>query len=166
MKLHYLIGDATKPAKNPAIIAHICNDVAGWGRGFVVALGNLYPEAKTAYKRWFQTDNPQLGQVQFVDTHVEGIIVANMIAQHGIRWQGKVPPIRYEALEACLRQVYDKAVEKGASVVAPRIGAVLAGGKWPRIESIIKDAMKVETYIYTLEEQKNKWPTIYERTNL
>lgn len=162
MTLHYLIGDATCPRQKPAIIAHVCNDIGGFGRGFVLALSSIYPETKTAYKEWFRTGSPELGQVQFVDTHVEGIIVANMIAQHDIRWQGNIPPIRYEALEACLKQVYDEAIKKGMFVVCPRLGAVLAGGEWPKIEDIIKRAMRVETYVYTLEGQKNRWPTVYE----
>lgn len=35
----YLKGDATNPiAKGNKIIAHICNDAGGWGKGFVLAI--------------------------------------------------------------------------------------------------------------------------------
>lgn len=36
--IRYQTGDATAPAEKPAIICHICNDLGGWGKGFVVAL--------------------------------------------------------------------------------------------------------------------------------
>lgn len=35
----YLKGDATNPqSEENKIIAHICNDIGGWGKGFVVAI--------------------------------------------------------------------------------------------------------------------------------
>lgn len=35
----YLKGDATCPqAKGVKIICHVCNDIGGWGKGFVLAL--------------------------------------------------------------------------------------------------------------------------------
>lgn len=37
--INYLKGDATNPEiSGNKIIAHICNDVGGWGKGFVVAV--------------------------------------------------------------------------------------------------------------------------------
>lgn len=39
MTIHYLKGDATNPVgPGPKIIAHICNDIAAWGKGFVLAV--------------------------------------------------------------------------------------------------------------------------------
>ena len=161
--LHYLIGDATKPISNPAIIAHVCNDIGGFGRGFVVSLARAFPEVKESYLRWFSYPvKPALGNVQIVNTHVEGISVANMVAQHGVRWEGKNPPIRYDALEQGLKQVYNHADQNKKIVVAPRLGAVLSGGDWNIIENIFQRVMTVETYIYTLPSQKDRWPTEYE----
>jgi O-acetyl-ADP-ribose deacetylase (regulator of RNase III) len=160
-QLHYLIGNALEPVKKPAMIVHICNDVGGFGKGFVVALSTKYPETEKQYRAWFSKGHPQLGEVQFVQVTPE-ICVANMIAQHGIRWQGQVPPIRYKALEICLKKAYEKALQDNLIVASPRIGAVLSGGEWPVIEDILKRTMTVDTYVYTLEKQKNRWPTKYE----
>jgi O-acetyl-ADP-ribose deacetylase (regulator of RNase III) len=102
-----------------------------------------------------------LGEVQFVQVKPD-ICVANMIGQHDIRWINGIPPIRYEALEQCLGIVYKKAAEEGLTVHMPRIGAELSGGLWGKIEEIIKKTMTVESYVYTLEKQKNKWTTVYE----
>ena len=36
--IQYLTGDATAPtASGNKIIAHVCNDIGGWGKGFVLA---------------------------------------------------------------------------------------------------------------------------------
>jgi O-acetyl-ADP-ribose deacetylase (regulator of RNase III) len=160
-KLHYLIGDATAPVKRPAMLPHVCNDINGWGRGYVLALRDKYPESERQYHEWFRTGKPQLGQTQFVQATPD-VCVANMIAQRDIRWQGKIPPIRYDALTVCLREVYAKAIKENLTVHMPRIGCVLSGGSWDMIEKTIKEAMTVETYVYTLEKQKDRWPTVYE----
>jgi len=159
--LHYLIGDATEPVKRPALLPHVCNTINGWGRGYVLALRDKYPESEKQYHEWFRTGHPQLGQVQFVQVKPD-ICIGNMIAQEGIRWQGSIPPIRYEALNDCLKLAYEKAAKENLTVAMPRIGCVLSGGSWDKIEKIILATMTVESYVYTLEKQKDRWPTVYE----
>ncbi|WP_253732040.1 hypothetical protein [Listeria monocytogenes] len=45
-QITYLKGDATNPmAKGNKIIAHICNDVGGWGKGFVLAISRKWKAA-------------------------------------------------------------------------------------------------------------------------
>jgi O-acetyl-ADP-ribose deacetylase (regulator of RNase III) len=160
-KLHYLIGDATEPVIKPAMIIHCCNDEGGWGRGFVLALRSKFPESEKAYRNWFATKDPRLGEVQFVQITPD-ICIANMIGQQGTRWQGKIPPIRYDALSVCIEKVYDKASKDKVSVHMPRIGCVLAGGSWDVIGPLIEKRMTVESYVYTLESQKNRWQDKYE----
>ena len=51
--LRIIRGDATSPqAKGPKIIAHICNDLGGWGKGFVLAISRRWPEPERAYRQW------------------------------------------------------------------------------------------------------------------
>ncbi len=64
--------------------------------------------------------------------------VANMIGQHGMRRGSGGPPIRYEAVAACLRALASHALELGATVHMPRIGCGLAGGKWERIQPLVE----------------------------
>jgi len=60
MEINYVKGDATNPASiGNKIIAHVCNDIGGWGKGFVMAIS----------KRW---------KVQFVKTE-DYLWVANLI---------------------------------------------------------------------------------------
>ena len=137
----YAVGDATLPhGHGPAIIAHVCNDLGQWGKGFVLPLGRRYPEAETAYRDWAKrkTDPPfALGQVQFVEV-APNLWVANMIGQHGIARRGGLPPIRYDALRDCLRSVCAFAMEHQASVQMPRLGCGLAGGTWDEICPLIE----------------------------
>ena len=170
MTLKYLIGDATEPINKPAIIAHVCNDcqpVGKWGAGFVMALSAKNKEPQKAYLKWAlqgSSGGYVLGAVQLIP-FAKDVLVANMIAQHDVRWKGKEPPIRYDALEQCLNNVYTHCLQTSRSLHMPRIGCVLAGGDWLTIENIIKKTMTVDTYVYTLESQKDRWPTKYENVD-
>lgn len=138
----YLKGDATCPqAKGIKVIAHVCNDLGGWGKGFVLALSARWKEPEAEYRAWHAIGRGggfALGAVQFV--RVEPYIwVANMIAQRGTKSGSSGPPIRYEAVAECLRHVAAKALELKASVHMPRIGCGLAGGEWAKVEPLIAE---------------------------
>jgi O-acetyl-ADP-ribose deacetylase (regulator of RNase III) len=46
-KINYINGDATPPlAKGIKIIAHICNAMGGWGKGFVVAISKKWENSE------------------------------------------------------------------------------------------------------------------------
>lgn len=173
--IHYLKGDATAPqGEGPKIIAHICNDIGGWGAGFVVAISKRWPEPEEAYRAWAKgrfkpkpgctiigAQTFELGHVQFV-TVAPQLAVANMIAQRGYGSRGTAPhktddddsnepPIRYEALALCLVAVSAAALRLGASVHMPRIGCGLAGGKWERVEPVIEKTLSGrEVFVYDL----------------
>jgi O-acetyl-ADP-ribose deacetylase (regulator of RNase III) len=136
----YLKGDATCPqAKGNKLVCHICNDIGGWGKGFVLSVSRRWPEPEAEYRMWYAGSKGNdfgRGAVQFVQ--VESYIwVANMIAQRGIKTGSSGPPIRYGAVAECLEKVGAKAIELSASVHMPRIGCGLAGGEWSRIEPLI-----------------------------
>lgn len=140
-RIRYLKGDATSPqAKGPKVIAHICNDRGGWGRGFVEAVSRRWPEPEAAYRRWHRGragNDFGLGAVQIVQVKPD-VWVANMIGQHGLKTsRSSGPPIRYEAVRECLRRLAAEAAGLGASVHMPRIGCGLAGGRWDRVEPLI-----------------------------
>ncbi|MGW7269481.1 macro domain-containing protein [Streptomyces sp. NPDC054864] len=139
-EITYVRGDATAPlGKGVKLIAHVCNDLGGWGKGFVVALSRRWPEPEAAYRRWHRErakNDFGLGAVQFVEVSPY-IWVANMIGQHGMRTGSKGVPVRYEAIDTALDALADKAAELDASVHMPRIGCGLAGGKWSRVEPLI-----------------------------
>src|SRR5215472_17179074 len=108
MEINYVVGDATQPVgAGPKIIVHICNDVGGWGRGFVMALSKRWREPEARYRAWHrgEEDTPfTLGEVQLVQV-AHGLWVANLIGQRDIHPTDGVPPIRYEAVRQGLRRV-------------------------------------------------------------
>ena len=152
--IHCLKGDATAPAPGGMrIICHVCNDVGAWGKGFVLAVSRRWPEPEREYRAWHERGAAggfALGAIQIVAVEPD-LAVANMIAQHGLRPRGGVPPIRHEALRQCLASLATQAAASGASVHMPRIGCGLAGGTWPDIEPIIHAtlvAAGVPVYVY------------------
>lgn len=152
-EIAYIKGDATAPAvTGNKIIVHICNDIGGWGKGFVMAISAKWKAPEQQYRDWFKSQERfELGAVQFVQVETN-VWVANLIGQHKL---GKsvdgTPPIRYEAVLDGLAKVGSEAVRLNASVHMPRIGCGLAGGKWEEIEPLIvqnllEKGIKVKVY--------------------
>ncbi|MCY0976120.1 macro domain-containing protein [Chryseobacterium wangxinyae] len=154
--INYLKGDATNPhIKGNKIIIHICNDIGGWGKGFVMAISKRWKQPETEYREWFKNkQNFHLGEIQIVQVE-QDVWVCNMIGQHKTISNSKgIAPIRYEAVEKCLEKLTDEALKLNTIVHMPRIGCGLAGGNWEEIEPIIERTMlknNVEVYVYDFE---------------
>ncbi|MFJ3790574.1 macro domain-containing protein [Kitasatospora sp. NPDC090091] len=139
--LQYLRGDATTPlGKGVKVIAHVCNDLGGWGKGFVLAVSRRWPEPEAAYRRWHRErarNDFGLGAVQLVQVE-RYVWVANLIGQRGIRTgRSTGAPVRYEAIDTALATLAEEALRLGASVHMPRIGCGLAGGRWELVEPLV-----------------------------
>ena len=150
----YLKGDATAPlVDGNKIIVHICNDLGGWGKGFVLAISKKWLEPEKAYREWHKNkaDNDfALGATQVIQV-LEDVFVGNMIAQEGLKRVNNMAPIRYEAVKYCLSKIAIEAGKLNASIHMPRIGCGLAGGKWEEIEPIITETLSnndIEVYVY------------------
>ncbi|CAL9367204.1 Appr-1-p processing protein [Streptomyces sp. DH-12] len=143
-EITYLRGDATVPSvKGVRIIAHVCNDIGGWGKGFVLALSRRWPEPEAAYRAWHRgraANDFGLGAVQLVQVE-RYVWVANMIGQRGVRTGSKGVPVRYEAVDTALDRLAGHALGLGASVHMPRIGCGLAGGRWSRVEPLVEQRL-------------------------
>ena len=125
--IHYCIGDAVYPNfTGNIIIPHICNDIGGWGAGFVLAISKRWKLPEQKYYEWYKSNNNfRLGEVQFVKVE-DNIIIANMIAQKDIIPKNGIPPI----------------------------GCGLAGGHWIEIEKIINDTLikeNINVWVYDLK---------------
>jgi len=161
--IKYKVGNLFEhiPSDKITIIAHVCNDVGGWGSGFVVPLSKKFPLAEKSYREWH--DNPsnfELGQFEIVNVDVDNhVFVANMIAQHStITRSPDTTPLRYWALCQCLHGVgkIARSIASEADSVefhCPMFGSGLAGGKWDVIEALIEESWEgIPTTIYKLEE--------------
>jgi len=174
LKIHYLIGDATNPNHKPCVIPHTVNDVGLWGSGFVLAVSKKNKDPEKAYKEWYREGRGssvpfKLGAIQIIPFDKD-MYIANMIAQHDVRFINGVPPVRYDALEKCLESVYNYAKNNKLCVCCPRICAVRSGGDWSTIESILQkmiDKYQINTYVYTLATEKDQWSgTVYENDSI
>lgn len=151
--IQYTKGDATSPqSENNKIIVHICNDIGGWGKGFVMAISKRWKRPENQYREWFKSkDGFELGKVQFVQVE-EDLWVANLIGQHKInKDENGNAPIRYDAIEDGLKEVAVFAKKNNASIHMPRIGCGLAGGKWEMIEPIVLKTLSnndIEVVVY------------------
>ncbi len=68
MGIHYLTGDATAPiTSGNKMIIHVCNDIGGQGKGFVLAISNKWDLPEKEYRKWYKSKNNfALGEVQFI----------------------------------------------------------------------------------------------------
>ncbi|GAA5023182.1 macro domain-containing protein [Streptomyces siamensis] len=155
-QLRIIARDATSPqAKGPRTVAHVCNDIGGWSKGFVLAVSRRWHEPEAAYRawhRWRSGNDFGLGAVQLVRVKPD-IWVANMVGQRGIRTGSGGPPIRYDAVRRCLDALAGHTLELGASVHMPRIGCEVAGGTWARIEPLITTALCVQDVDVTVYDR-------------
>jgi O-acetyl-ADP-ribose deacetylase (regulator of RNase III) len=157
--IQYVEGDATSPqGEGVKIIAHVCNDLGGWGRGFVLSLSAKWKLPEETYRR-LAKDGLHLGDVQFIPVEqneqgVTTVIVANMIAQKGYGKNNKRLhksdeensdiPLQYGALERCLAKVAELAKLVNGSAHMPRIGCNLGGGSWSEVEEHINGTLTDE----------------------
>lgn len=157
-EITYLKGDSTSPQTSGIkIIAHICNDIGGWGKGFVLAISKRWPEPEKAYREWHRDrakNDFALGSIQIVQVEPY-IYIANMIGQRGTKTgRSTGVPVRYEAIESCLEKLAEESKLLNASVHMPRIGCGLAGGKWDRIEPLIEKTLLengIDVYVYDFD---------------
>lgn len=157
-EITYLKGDSTSPqASGIKIIAHICNDIGGWGKGFVLAISKRWPEPEKAYREWHRDrakNDFALGSIQIVQVEPY-IYIANMIGQRGTKTgRSTGVPVRYEAIESCLEKLAEESKSLNASVHMPRIGCGLAGGKWDRVEPLIEKTLLengIDVYVYDFD---------------
>lgn len=163
--IKYVIGDAAQPVgDSPKVIVHVVNDIGRWGAGFTHSLNKHWPLARANYEAWAirAMEHPDtcppfdLGHVRV--PHVgDGVYVANIIAQRGVRSRSNPHPLNYSALAVCLGKVAGWAMRHEATVHMPRIGCGLAGGSWDHVKPMISDILcvrRVPVTVYDLQASR------------
>ena len=168
--IEYVIGDATKPVIESGIriIAHICNDVGGWGSGFVVAISKKWPQPEAKYREWSKQNTFALGNIQAVQVkdNIGKLYVVNMLAQHGYAHIKNPIAVSYKYLATCLlklqkwidnlnmvhMEVYKEHLPliSDTTIHMPRIGCGLGGGDWTIVSQLIESLLKYQVYVYDL----------------
>ena len=168
MQLVYKIGNALEPEEtSPYWILHGCNNVGGFGSGFVAAINNKYgtgdKSPASEYQKLFENGKtPALGDIQPVKIGGKNLII-NLISQKGCGVQSfhKVElgiPFRYEAFYECLQRVkiladiYNEKYGAYPNLVSPLIGCGLALAKKDDVVSVIQDVFYTTKINYTIYE--------------
>jgi O-acetyl-ADP-ribose deacetylase (regulator of RNase III) len=164
--LKFITGDVTIPrGGGHRMVIHICNDIGGFGAGVALAIARRWPKVQEQYRLWHRNGIHEratfkLGEIQIVNLQTD-LAVVNMIAQEDIvakkNDQGEwIPPIRYDAVDACLKKVAKAAAESKSTIAMPRIGCGLAGGSWDQIEPLIIENLinkNLNVTVYDFEEK-------------
>lgn len=132
------------------VIPHICNNVNLFGLGFSSAVAKEYPIVKKNYHllgKKFLLDHP--GYCQFIEVEYEKeynrrLIIANMIAQNGIKAKNNPRPLNYAYLTKSMVEVKAFMIknfnsENPVEIHCPRLGSGSAGGNWRFVENLIED---------------------------
>lgn len=137
------VGDATKV--HDCHLVHIVSDLPAWGSGFVNAITAAFghdPRNAHIRRRTYV-----LGEVDFVEVK-DGVVVCNMIAQHGLRSRLNPRPVDYKALRDALTKVTEHIKGskgwkegRGSPVHMPLIGCDRGGGRWEDVRPIIEETL-------------------------
>lgn len=133
------------------IIPHVCNNQDLFEAGFAKAVAEEYPQVKTNYHllgKKFLESHP--GYVQFLTVEYEpeyshSLIIANMIAQDGVRPnRHKTRLLNYAYLVKSMIEVKKYTLtkfnpENRIEIHCPKFGSGIAGGNWNFIEELTKD---------------------------
>ena len=149
----YKKGDVTNhKSDDPYILMHCCNNKGAYNAGVAKCIREKWPHAYYAYVNAYKTEG--LGGVIFWVNKKCDLYIANCIAQDSYG-PGDKRYLDYRALRKCFESVRNLCLMSGIrSVIAPKIGAGLAGGKWEKIESMIIEELlydgKIDVIIYEL----------------
>jgi hypothetical protein len=164
------------PSEGEIVIAHVCNNIGAYDAGFARSLALKFPKAKAAYLEFYKNgiDDqrqfcyaknsrgdlvPNIGMTQIVEVEEDNrdriTYVANMIAQEGLRSETNPIPIKYDALEKCMKAVVHRFRSKNkpeADIICPKFGSGLAGGDWNTIETMVNKLWISEGFSVTVFE--------------
>lgn len=156
-----VVRDARQPiGKGIKIIVQVVNSVGAVGRGFGRSLAVKWPETKISIQEWKREKGQfKLGNYKVVQVEKD-IYVFQLLAQKGLSspLSGNTT-LSYSALKDGLAQLREIALELGATIHLPRIGAGEARGNWGIIESIIHDELllhDIEVTLYVQPQGKRK----------
>lgn len=131
------------------IIPHVCNNVDLFGAGFAQNINAIYPDVKKNYHllgKKFLKEHPgyvQFNTVEYESTYSRSLIVANMIAQNGIRSKENTRPLNYAYLTKSMIEVKKYILtnfkDSRVQIHCPKFGSGLSGGSWSFISCLIED---------------------------
>jgi hypothetical protein len=133
------------------IIAHCCNNIGLFNKGFAKQIRIKYPNVYTTF---YSVPNRDLGEVNFARAS-NSLIIGNMISMNGVYREDNPHPLRLDFLEVCLQKVQSLSTHLDLPVHMPLIGSGLARGDWTTIRKIIERNCPSAT-VWELPTKKKK----------
>lgn len=129
-----------------SMVVHGCNAQGVMGSGVAAIVKNDFPAAFYEYRRKYDEEGLQLGEVIFSEVFPTRVI-ANAITQEFYGRDKKVY-VDYAAIGRAFRTVKQFAMDNGISIINyPMIGAGLGGGDWELISNIIDCELEGLTHV-------------------
>jgi O-acetyl-ADP-ribose deacetylase (regulator of RNase III) len=124
------------------VIGHGCNCMCTMGAGIAKSIRRQFPAAYEVDVKTRRGDRAKLGTCTHVTVQVEQrtLVIVNAYTQFD--WRGTGDRLDYDALRQAM--TWMAATFTGKRFGLPRIGAGLAGGDWPRIETILAEVFAKE----------------------
>jgi predicted RNA-binding protein with RPS1 domain/O-acetyl-ADP-ribose deacetylase (regulator of RNase III) len=142
------------------ILGMLCNNADAWGKGFSRAVTQEFGEIpEKRFHEIAEAGNDQLGRVYITGLGIPDRYLAFLYAQDGMKSEQNRIPLSYYYLEDCFYILFSYAEVNNAAIHLPYIGTGLAGGDWPTILAIIKNALEdhnVDVFIYN-DVQHQRW---------
>lgn len=142
--------------ESKGILVHGCNCQGVMGGGIAWSIRQKWQHVYDAYRKLYEEEGLNLGDVQQVHAE-EGVIVVNAMTQEDFGGDGK-RYVDYDAIRTCFKEVRKMAEELKLPVHYPLIGCGLAGGDWGIVSSIINEeleGMEHHLYVYNPNQQAN-----------
>lgn len=136
--IYYRVGDLLEQ-DDINVILQVNNIFHAFGAGIALAIKNKYPEAFEADKKTPYGDKSKIGTFSWAKTE-DGKVICNLYTMKGLGTGQR--QLDYEAFYSCLEQIRDlvnNSTKQYKIGIPYKIGAALAGGSWPIIESMIFD---------------------------
>lgn len=135
-----ILGDLVKLAKQGEfdLIAHGCNCKKNMGAGIAKSIKAAFPLAYEVDK-----NSPSaLGTISVCDSYPECIVINayTQLYPGSNGWGRDTDFHRYEAIRSCMKII--NATYPDKHIGLPLIGAGLAGLKWNKVKSILKEELK------------------------
>lgn len=128
------------------ILIHVCNNLGGWGSGFVVNLSKKWKAPEQMYRELFKykKSKHQMGVNQYILVEPQ-VYVVNMIAQNGYKNAENIVPLSYDALGECFKAIVlwiETENIQNPQIYCPRIGSVRGGANFEIIQIMLKEYFK------------------------
>jgi len=125
-------------------IVHGCNCFCTMGAGIAKQIKTRFPEAFRADIATAKGDRSKLGSYSFARS--QGLLIINAYIQFDYRGRGVKAD--YEAIRKCMTKIASD--YPALRIGLPQIGAGLAGGDWPTIQSILSEVFSktIVTVVY------------------